>query len=123
MFHILLAESAGLDLAGLVKSITESERADDSKCKIGRAGDGLVFVCFDLISKMVVSKVCMNIIHTSMPTECGADKLTLDGCGCQYSSCGAGDCLPVSWMCDGETDCKGNRIDEDPYICNALFGM
>ena len=49
VFHILLAESARL--AGLVKSLTESERAD-GKCKIGRTGDGLVFVCFDLISKI-----------------------------------------------------------------------
>ena len=47
----------------------------------------------------------------------------IGGCGCPYDECdNNGDCLPDAWLCDGATDCLGNELDEQAWVCD-IFGM
>ena len=41
-----------------------------------------------------------------------------DNCYDDEFDCGApGDCVDLSWVCDGEADCSENDADEDPEMC------
>ena len=39
-------------------------------------------------------------------------------CSEDQFQCALGDCIPASWQCDGEIDCR-DQYDESPDLCNT----
>ena len=37
--------------------------------------------------------------------------------------CDSGHCIPVTWVCDNETDCKEDGSDESPSVCSKSINF